>query len=264
MTKATLPAGQVHTNQHVQEFDYLKLLHSVGNEQMKIAPVAAATIYGLLYCVGFELSKIQRVEADTSGTIPTVRCTPCVGVPNCWDEKRQTTKIIPFLRKFDGWNGFVPRSADHERDRYRLEVLLKKLNTLPTASLRTQIEAVGNDKKSFIGQDTWALYFFINRYVFAVPSENVRPGSRFGSFLAPPMGAAPGTWPLLITDDGNISVAPGFGGYSGPPYKYLEEFDYFATTYGRRSFHQAKTKTGTKGSSKSHSQTVPPCPHGPL
>ncbi|MEP6754145.1 MAG: hypothetical protein ABJA67_01490, partial [Chthonomonadales bacterium] len=89
----------------------------------------------------------------------------------------------------------------------------------------------------------WNLCLVINRYVFEVPKEGLRLSSKFGSFLSPTIGSAPGTWPLEISATGDIKVLSGLGAYSGKEYEYVQEFDYFLTTYGRRKF--ARTGEGS-------------------
>ncbi|MEP6757275.1 MAG: hypothetical protein ABJA67_17345 [Chthonomonadales bacterium] len=44
---------------------------------------------------------------------------------------------------------------------------------------------------------------------------------------------------MKISDDGKIEIIPGFGAYSGKPYRHVDEFDAFAIHYERSKYKQA-------------------------
>lgn len=88
----------------------------------------------------------------------------------------------------------------------------------------------------------WSKIYVLNRYYFAVPATEERGEVKvFGGWSGMPQEAdrLGILWPLEEAPDKSLRITGVLGGYFGPNYRALEEFDFFSTKYGRREERRA-------------------------
>jgi hypothetical protein len=91
--------------------------------------------------------------------------------------------------------------------------------------------------------------FVLNRYLFDVPSLVRRDSPYFrlyGGWGAPESGEPRNPqptdtldlrWPWSVGPDGELRLTGHFGGYMGPPYDALGEFDFWSANFNRRKIN---------------------------
>jgi hypothetical protein len=82
--------------------------------------------------------------------------------------------------------------------------------------------------------------FLFNRLLFNTPNNASLKTPIFGGWMGPidNVDSRNMMWPLVRNQNGDIDDYETFGGYMGSPYAFIEEFDYFNTTYGLRKKSQ--------------------------
>ena len=87
-------------------------------------------------------------------------------------------------------------------------------------------------------QDTslWSRVFLLNRYLFQVPEISPIDGHLFGGWAGTPVenGMVNRLWPFSYDGQNRLQLVGEFEGYYGPPYRGLDEFDYFQKKFGLR------------------------------
>lgn len=81
--------------------------------------------------------------------------------------------------------------------------------------------------------------FLLNRFIFNAPEKEPLTSSEtplFGGWAGTPKPdrAVNRLWPFTYDSEGTLQLTGRSGGYSGPPYRGIEEFDYFARNFGLR------------------------------
>lgn len=123
----------------------------------------------------------------------------------------------------------------------------KRLSQMPTTELREFVIVFAKECEDSENRDHWleqvSKVYILNRVAFEVPSQySTRANSNvlFGGWAGPPIenGIANIRWPLEYLPDGSIKIIGEFGGYMGPTYRALEEFDYFRSRFPRRQFEK--------------------------
>ncbi len=92
--------------------------------------------------------------------------------------------------------------------------------------------------------------YVLLRFYFNVPEEELLENAEFfGSWHGVPHkgNTVNLLWPLSTTN-GTLQLTGTFGGYYGPPYNALGEFDFFNARYGRRVAQVARNLRPARGS----------------
>lgn len=146
-------------------------------------------------------------------------------------EDRELNQVVATLEKLPPWTVAKPKENDIIQS-------LAVLDASPTARLRDGVVEYVKGRKA-VGEYSLAemsKVFLLNRFIFRVPESEAQDVRFFGGWYGVPFtnGVANLMWPLGYTDQGTITIKGGYGGYAGPPYRGVEEFDFFAKRYGRR------------------------------
>lgn len=110
-----------------------------------------------------------------------------------------------------------------------------RISKRPLSEIRQGVAAYVREFGSNI--EALSKVFLLNRFVFKVPSSVGRMKNvYFGSWRGVPFtkDTVDPLWPLSLDSGGNLRIVGVFGGYYGPKYMALDEFEYFAATYGPR------------------------------
>lgn len=142
---------------------------------------------------------------------------------------------VYLLEDFPDWTGRKPSWV--QRNRFRNTA--QELGKLDSDALRSAISSYLAAIPAADQFEARGKIYVLNRYLFAVPSGPHPEVRRFGGFWdARPKAYSHQylpLWPLEVDRSGNLVVSHGMGGYMGPGYRALQEFDYFRDEFGRRS-----------------------------
>ena len=146
-------------------------------------------------------------------------------------EDRELNQVVATIEKMPPWT--VAKSKENE-----IIASLAALDAWPTARLRNAVVEYVK-RRTAAGEYSLAemsKVFLLNRFIFRVPESEGQDVRFFGGWYRVPFtnGVANLMWPLGYTDQGTITIKGRYEGYAGPPYRGVEEFDFFAKRYGRR------------------------------
>lgn len=137
------------------------------------------------------------------------------------------TKRMPFLSiVFSGCPPWTSLQCAGPSDERALLRAVARCSSLPLGQLREEVASFADVHKQDLSE--LSKIYVLNRYVFAVP-DNV-PQSKvrfFGGWSGVPRSRDGYNlrWPLSVTASGEFSIPGRGGGYGGPPYAALTEFD---------------------------------------
>jgi hypothetical protein len=146
-------------------------------------------------------------------------------------ERAGLNELVAMIENVPPWTVAKPKEK---------EILssLATLDAFPTATLRDAVaeyvkrrEAAGHYLLAEMSK-----VYLVNRFIFKVPEREGQDVRFFGGWDGVPFtnGVANYMWPLAFGADGSIIMKGRYRGYAGPPYRGLEEFDFFSKRYGRR------------------------------
>jgi hypothetical protein len=145
-------------------------------------------------------------------------------------------EAIDFLDTTPAWSDIGRDDTERRRD---VIVRLLRLSDNDTSVLRDVVSGyVQRKTASPTGYDVAAMsrLYVLNRVLFNVPSTVPLATPGFASFAGIPSadGVVNELWPLSQDRFGNLELTGQFAGYFGESYLAVQEFDYFAATFGRR------------------------------
>jgi hypothetical protein len=166
-------------------------------------------------------------------TISCVSCERDAGNPT-----RQAMAVAATIRNCPAWNEAVNRDGIDERVRDRLMKRFHAIRRYPLPVIREAIRILSQDAEARGGDmGLEGRLYWLNKYLFAVPSENPwGPGVRFDGLAgsSEEMDRFGLMWPWTFDESGAIVLRGCPVYYSGPPYDALEFFDHYRQTYGPR------------------------------
>ncbi|MDX2227245.1 MAG: hypothetical protein SFY92_09180 [Verrucomicrobiae bacterium] len=133
------------------------------------------------------------------------------------------------------WSSFV---VDENKDKSEdtVKILGEAAENLPVEEARKCIISCLQERTDDkVG--AWSKVYVFNRLYFNVPEWEEKKSLRFfGGWIGIPEkdGKINVMFPLEKNANGRIFLSKNFGGYSGPDYDGLGEFDYFLKKYGLR------------------------------
>jgi hypothetical protein len=119
------------------------------------------------------------------------------------------------------------------RERQKITACLRKLARYRTSVLRAaelQYEGVLRAQSPHSSPGDLSVLYLVNRYIFNVPDASPRSEARFfGGWEGVPVteNEVNLLWPLAVGKSGDLEFSGTFGGYNGPVFQAVEEFDYF-------------------------------------
>ena len=143
--------------------------------------------------------------------------------------------VAAILRNVPAWTSISP--SDDRSARLLCEELGPVLKVDPDklrADLVRYIRIHEHDENAL---DEQSKIFVLNRMFFDVPSSDRQEDAQFfGGWRGVPLinGRVNLMWPVGIDRYGQLVLVGRFGGYFGPNYRPLEEFDFFRKKYGIR------------------------------
>lgn len=127
----------------------------------------------------------------------------------------------------------------------KLIEVIRKFSKVKESDVREFVErfvSVHSDSKVAGARvDAWSKIYVLNRFYFAVPPEEKESEIKiFGGWSGMPRKGdlVSILWPLEMEPGGDLRLTGWMGGYFGPNYRALEEFDFFSKKYGRRRLRQ--------------------------
>ena len=115
--------------------------------------------------------------------------------------------------------------------------ILEKYVDLPLQDARGLLRQLLDSGGEFDLDIAGKVYIF-NRLYCNVPASIKRDGWKFfGGWAGVPITASSvnSLYPLSVKNDSQLELKSVFSGYAGPPYRGLEELDYFIERFGRRA-----------------------------
>jgi hypothetical protein len=162
----------------------------------------------------------------------TVSLTKC----SCQEGPRDSVReALALLNACPNWSKLTHMD---EAARARVAEAMKQLDEYPTDGLRAAVREYVRQNSDPRTADDWlfARVLALNRYIFNVPEKFPKKWKPFGAFfLAMPGDEAPYLAPWKKDAQGSLCLVGELLAYIGPPYRALEEFDYFAARFGRRT-----------------------------
>jgi hypothetical protein len=125
-------------------------------------------------------------------------------------------------------------------ERQKIIACLEKIVRYRTSVLRAAEVEYTKDltaRGSYSQLDDLGVLFLLNRYIFNVPDVSPRSEARFfGGWEGVPVTEETVNllWPLSTAKSGGLEFTGAFGGYYGPAFQAVAEFDYFDHRFGRR------------------------------
>jgi hypothetical protein len=142
--------------------------------------------------------------------------------------------LIGVLESCPAWSAL---DRDDIAGRRRVLECLRPFQRADTALVRQVLQQFESKHRDDPSDEVFKL-FVLNRYLFNVPPRVSAGDAKFFDAWRVTRydgkGGADLLWPLSIDESGRLVLTAAAGGYSGPPYRALAEFDYFCQRFGRR------------------------------
>jgi hypothetical protein len=169
---------------------------------------------------------------------------PCYFVNNDIEGKKMATsdqivEVIKLIEDSPAWTDiqFGDRSEEAKKLQQRIVEQMSKVSTYEVHVIRKAIvRYIRNDKNPKFNLPRLSRVFILNRYIFNIPATRQIKHPVFGAWnLHPTNGEEINQmWPLAFDNTGSIILVGKCSGYSGPPYKAIQEFDFFYKAFGLR------------------------------
>lgn len=146
-------------------------------------------------------------------------------------------RVVELIESCPAWNLLYENDVN---DRQIVITRLQEIAKFDVSVVRLAVEKYYKRKEADNSFDitSKSRLYVLNRYIFNAPSKTNFEGTAFGGWAGVPYDETENTinwmWPLSMDDNGNLQLTGRFRGYYGPPYRVIEEFDYFNKRFGRR------------------------------
>jgi len=154
-------------------------------------------------------------------------------------------RIIELIESCPAWNLLY---EDDVSNRKIVIAQLQEIAKFDVSVVRLAIEKYYKGKEADNSFDitSRSRLYVLNRCLFNVPPKASFEGTAFGGWAGVPYDEIENTinwmWPLSTDDNGNLQLTGRFRGYYGPPYRVIEEFDYFNERFGRRQIKTSPSR----------------------
>lgn len=159
--------------------------------------------------------------------------------PRANPDQSDIKEIVRLLEVSPAWDTLKDNSSLLENQNMILENLFK-ISKYDLTTIRGAISFFVEKKKSTneYNVSNMSRLFLLNRYIFNIPESIPFDAPAFGGWVGVPIKnkIINRLWPLTVNKDGVIMIDGEFGGYFGPDYRAVEEFDYFQEKFATRSF----------------------------
>lgn len=167
-------------------------------------------------------------------TVVTI-CISCISSLYADSEGFSADAATKEIRDAPSWARMT--SNDIKDNGEKLTKILEKYAGLMPDQARTLISKLSAHTGSSFDYDTASKIYVFNRIYFDVPKNVDENGWKvFGGWGGVPKngGVINALYPLSYKKTGELELTETSGGYSGPSYRGLSEFDHFMKLFGRR------------------------------
>lgn len=156
--------------------------------------------------------------------------------PGAGSSMRQR-QLVQTLNGLPRWSG-QRFSADETA---AVVAIAEQLSAYPVDAVRTAFDSFLRGRETQVQRSDaeFKLYMLMRIYFRMPPQDTLDKGVVFGGFLRPSLGVVGrprefwASWPVVLDGEEVVGIEPALG-YSGSPWKMLDEFDYLHEQYGLR------------------------------
>jgi len=155
--------------------------------------------------------------------------------PNCLSDEVDIKTIVKEIEMAPDWTAISEQKI--ARDGPKLTAILRKYTSLSTDNARKVVEKLNASSEKSFNLSIGGKIYVYNRLLFEVPEKADQNNWKFfGGWIGVPVnnGVVNPLFPLGKNQNGRLDLIYSFGGYAGPEYRGLSEFEYFLQRFGRR------------------------------